>query len=225
MPELKASMKESATNSKGEHLLEEVGKQDPETVGGLLVGNRNDSTMKREEAEINGDAMQGIQSTTSTTTKSGRTSKPSTPAISQLPELARSRSSRNILEAASSNKRSHKKGAGAAAQQQLLLAQQQSLEVDDGMSSMQGDEEDGEIDDVDADEPRYCYCNGVSYGEMVGCDADGCEREWFHLECVGLKVAPRGNGELFLFVQYPVKHSQKLTSMQLNGTVTIAKKS
>jgi hypothetical protein len=33
---------------------------------------------------------------------------------------------------------------------------------------------------------------------MVGCDAGDCEREWFHLECVGLKVAPRGNGESFL---------------------------
>ena len=33
---------------------------------------------------------------------------------------------------------------------------------------------------------------------MVGCDAGDCEREWFHLECVGLKVAPRGNGEFFL---------------------------
>jgi len=30
---------------------------------------------------------------------------------------------------------------------------------------------------------------------MVGCDADGCEREWFHLDCVGLKVAPKGNGK------------------------------
>lgn len=60
---------------------------------------------------------------------------------------------------------------------------------------MQGDEEEG---DIDADEPTYCYCNSVSYGEMVACDADGCPREWFHLECVGLKVAPGSKGE---FVQ------------------------
>jgi hypothetical protein len=57
-----------------------------------------------------------------------------------------------------------------------------------------------------ADEDLYCYCNQVSYGEMVACDGDGCEREWFHLECVGLKVAPKGNGELrsfFLFFLSP----------------------
>ncbi|KJK86237.1 hypothetical protein H633G_09923 [Metarhizium anisopliae BRIP 53284] len=52
---------------------------------------------------------------------------------------------------------------------------------------MQGDDEDG---DIDGDEPTYCYCNSVSYGEMVACDADDCKREWFHLACVGLKVAP-----------------------------------
>lgn len=77
--------------------------------------------------------------------------------------------------------------------------QHQASEAEEG-SSIQGDEEDAEID---GDEPTYCYCNGVSYGEMVGCDADDCEREWFHLECVGLKVAPRSNGKL-LFLSLPM---------------------
>jgi hypothetical protein len=196
-------MKEIGTTSK-EHLLEDANKDDPEMVGGLVVGNRKDSIMKREDIETNGDVMQGIQTTTITTTKSGRASKPSTPAIPQFPEPVRSRSSRNILEAASSNKRSHKKGAGAAAQQQLL-AQQQNSELDDGASSMQGDDEDGEMVDEDADEPRYCYCNEVSYGEMVGCDAENCEREWFHLQCVGLKVAPKINGASFLHFLISIK--------------------
>ncbi|KAK4213218.1 putative undecaprenyl diphosphate synthase-domain-containing protein [Rhypophila decipiens] len=52
-------------------------------------------------------------------------------------------------------------------------------------------------DDADMDEQRYCFCNGVSYGEMVACDGDGCPREWFHLECVGLKVAPKGNAKWY----------------------------
>lgn len=42
------------------------------------------------------------------------------------------------------------------------------------------------------DEPLYCYCQQVSYGEMVGCDGENCEREWFHLPCTGLKELPRG---------------------------------
>lgn len=54
VPEVKASTKESATNSNGEHLLEDVEPQETEMVGGLVVGNRKDSTMKHEEAENNG---------------------------------------------------------------------------------------------------------------------------------------------------------------------------
>ncbi|ODV92931.1 hypothetical protein CANCADRAFT_1529 [Tortispora caseinolytica NRRL Y-17796] len=36
----------------------------------------------------------------------------------------------------------------------------------------------------------YCLCGQGSYGEMVACDYPKCKREWFHLECVGLKSAP-----------------------------------
>ncbi|KZT25131.1 hypothetical protein NEOLEDRAFT_1133881 [Neolentinus lepideus HHB14362 ss-1] len=42
------------------------------------------------------------------------------------------------------------------------------------------------------DEPRYCFCNQVSYGEMIACDNPDCEREWFHYGCVDLTVPPRG---------------------------------
>lgn len=42
------------------------------------------------------------------------------------------------------------------------------------------------------DEPTYCYCNQVSYGEMVACDGEDCEREWFHLACVNLNAPPKG---------------------------------
>jgi hypothetical protein len=33
-------------------------------------------------------------------------------------------------------------------------------------------------DGVPGDEHTYCYCNGVSYGEMVACDRENCAREW-----------------------------------------------
>jgi len=46
--------------------------------------------------------------------------------------------------------------------------------------------------DADPSEPRYCYCNQVSYGEMIGCDNDDCPLEWFHLSCAGLTSAPTG---------------------------------
>ncbi|KIJ40412.1 hypothetical protein M422DRAFT_68543 [Sphaerobolus stellatus SS14] len=51
-----------------------------------------------------------------------------------------------------------------------------------------------EADHPDADEGdgrTYCYCQGPSYGEMVGCDDEQCAFEWFHLTCVGLTSAPK----------------------------------
>ncbi|KIW94948.1 uncharacterized protein Z519_04928 [Cladophialophora bantiana CBS 173.52] len=53
------------------------------------------------------------------------------------------------------------------------------------------DEEDEENEGAEEDEERYCYCQGVSYGEMVACDRDDCPRQWFHLECIGLKSVPK----------------------------------
>ncbi|KAK6255084.1 hypothetical protein QUC31_016774 [Theobroma cacao] len=45
---------------------------------------------------------------------------------------------------------------------------------------------------VDPNEPTYCLCNQVSYGEMVACDNPDCKIEWFHFGCVGLKEQPKG---------------------------------
>lgn len=46
--------------------------------------------------------------------------------------------------------------------------------------------------DIDPNEPTYCYCNQVSFGDMVACDSESCEREWFHYQCVGLVEPPAG---------------------------------
>ncbi|KAK4685121.1 hypothetical protein P7C73_g5037, partial [Tremellales sp. Uapishka_1] len=46
---------------------------------------------------------------------------------------------------------------------------------------------------ADPNEPTYCFCNDVSYDSMIGCSNDDCEVEWYHLACVGLKVAPKGD--------------------------------
>ncbi|CAI9732033.1 of growth 1-like [Octopus vulgaris] len=45
---------------------------------------------------------------------------------------------------------------------------------------------------IDPDEPTYCECNQVSYGEMIGCDNDLCPIEWFHFSCVNLTSKPKG---------------------------------
>ncbi|KAK3344731.1 hypothetical protein B0H65DRAFT_183947 [Neurospora tetraspora] len=82
---------------------------------------------------------------------------------------------------------------GTAAAAAAARAQQQQPQH----QQRQEEEEEDDDDEVDADEQRYCFCNGVSYGEMVACDGEGCPREWFHLECVGLKVAPKGNAKWY----------------------------
>ncbi|RWR93617.1 PHD finger protein ING2 [Cinnamomum micranthum f. kanehirae] len=39
----------------------------------------------------------------------------------------------------------------------------------------------------DPNEPTYCVCNQVSFGDMIECDNVDCEGgEWFHYACVGL---------------------------------------
>lgn len=45
---------------------------------------------------------------------------------------------------------------------------------------------------VDPNEPTYCLCHQVSYGEMIGCDNMECPIEWFHFPCVGLTSKPKG---------------------------------
>ena len=45
---------------------------------------------------------------------------------------------------------------------------------------------------IDPDEPTYCLCAQVSYGEMIGCDNDECPIEWFHFSCVALHHKPKG---------------------------------
>ena len=68
----------------------------------------------------------------------------------------------------------------------VIAARAPSVEEEESMH--EGDDEDEE------GEPRYCYCNEVSFGEMVACDNDACPREWFHLSCVGLTKPPGKNG-------------------------------
>lgn len=162
----------------------EPGKKAPEQNNGgpTSAPSRRDS--KAEETEVKNEA-QSLQQPVTVTTKSGRASKPSTPALATFQEAAAQRQSRARDNGASKKKKTASTTAQALAQQATDT---------DGNSSMQGDDEDGEID---ADEPTYCYCNSVSYGEMVACDSDDCEREWFHLACVGLKVAPGSKSKYY----------------------------
>ena len=74
--------------------------------------------------------------------------------------------------------------------------QQRQQKQKQGQQKQQQQQHQQQVDDND---PLYCYCQQVSFGEMIACDADDCEREWFHLECAGLRVAPKTNGESYPF--------------------------
>ncbi|KAH0537249.1 hypothetical protein FGG08_005951 [Glutinoglossum americanum] len=159
---------------------------------------------RREELHSNSGSthiVPQIITTTTGTRNSGKVSKTSTPTANTFPDSHRSRPSRtNDSNSATTahpipipRSRSHKKGASAIHQQHMAAAAAASTGGgDEEGSSMQGDDEDD-----DDSEPRYCYCNQVSYGEMVACDADSCPKEWFHLDCVGLTKAPTKNAKWY----------------------------
>ncbi|KAI5307312.1 hypothetical protein KEM56_000019 [Ascosphaera pollenicola] len=64
--------------------------------------------------------------------------------------------------------------------QQAMILDQEDMRID----------EDGVHEQVDPNEPRYCICGDVSFGTMICCEDDNCDKEWFHLECVGLTEVP-----------------------------------
>ncbi|KAI4949600.1 hypothetical protein J4E91_005340 [Alternaria rosae] len=156
----------------------------------------------------------------------GRTSKTATPVIGAFPEIsmARSRSSRNANNGNSNSntssennsttgagsKRGHKKNTQpttvTASPAMKPVPNVKSNPPSSAASSVAQEQEyqEAEVEaeaeseaEEDGDEPRYCYCNEVSYGNMIACDNDDCPREWFHLACVNLDKPPTGRTKWF----------------------------
>ena len=50
---------------------------------------------------------------------------------------------------------------------------------------------DNDMANVDPNEPVYCFCRQVCFGDMIACDNDECAIEWFHYGCVNLTKQPR----------------------------------
>ena len=51
---------------------------------------------------------------------------------------------------------------------------------------------DDDEDDPEEDNTLYCFCQRKSFGDMIGCDNDNCEYQWFHYECVSITKQPLG---------------------------------
>lgn len=102
----------------------------------------------------------------------------------------------NIPTTKTSSSRNKKSGSRASHQQHVVQMQPVTsvVEVAPAMEPLEIAGVDGMSAtwQPDPNEPRYCLCNDVSYGDMVGCDNEDCPIEWFHYGCVGLTQAPRG---------------------------------
>lgn len=70
---------------------------------------------------------------------------------------------------------------------------------DESVASEAGTEDEemggvaGDADEEESDDTKYCFCQRVSFGDMVACDNDECKYQWFHWECVGIKEEPVGD--------------------------------
>lgn len=136
----------------------------------------------------------------SNTASNRRTSKTATPVLPAFSEMAQPRA--RPTRSTDAPKRSHKKRGSLSVVQQV---------PSDDESIQEGDDED------DEGEPRYCYCNEVSFGEMVACDNDACSREWFHLSCVGMTKPPGKNGEYSCSVSGQADNYSEMVLQRVQG--------
>ncbi|CAI6322094.1 unnamed protein product [Periconia digitata] len=179
------------------------------------------TTLKHEEAEAQeaDNTEPDVPTPAPMTSRAGRASKTATPVVGTFPEIpmARSRSTRkanngnsnsntssenNSMTTGTVSKRGPKKSApttsNAVAQSPVLepTTEVKSTAQSSRASSIAPEQESQESE-VDGEEPLYCYCNQVSFGNMIACDNDSCPREWFHLPCVKLDRAPSGRAKWF----------------------------
>ncbi|KAL9001323.1 MAG: hypothetical protein Q9169_000214 [Polycauliona sp. 2 TL-2023] len=193
-----------------DNLIPESRPAEGELRGGSASGNRGaDKSMKKEDTtdiptttKTRPDRSRSISISTrgGNNNKASKTSTPTQGSFSNNDshhhqQTRTTRPTRTADSAIAGGKRSHKKGAGLAAQQ--MVAAQHPTTEDDNDASMQGEDEEQDAGGDDEEDLRYCYCNGISYGEMVACDMKNCPREWFHLVCVGLTKAPKGNAKWY----------------------------
>jgi len=152
-----------------------------------------DSDLARFEAEIQDKALNSRNQEESNTGKKGRKK------IKDGKIDKKKRSGNSSEEDSStgrgSKKKKQKSGTNAGSNSGAAKAGAKSTTaVDNALQSLAGIAHPGDVLDmpVDPNEPTYCLCHQVSYGEMIGCDNLDCPIEWFHFACVGLTTKPKG---------------------------------
>lgn len=108
---------------------------------------------------------------------------------SSEPVLTRGGSGATCSSATGTN---HKKG-GSASKKKKQRKSRQSQQQQQQQQQQRDDSPPHEDElAIDPDEPTYCLCDQISYGEMILCDNDLCPIEWFHFSCVALATKPKG---------------------------------
>ncbi|SMR41254.1 unnamed protein product [Zymoseptoria tritici ST99CH_1A5] len=138
---------------------------------------------KKNPSSAIGNPARKPPPTSSTTSKKSR-SRPKK-SSDRRRQLARDRTTTPSTNASLSgsddeNETSHRDGDGSPSPSSALLSQ-----ADGGVDKIAEDDEGD-------DETLYCLCHKVSYGDMVGCDNDNCQYQWFHYKCVGVTEEPKG---------------------------------
>jgi len=146
------------------------------------------AAQKKAEQLGNSLSMSGLLTASSSKQTSNSSSYIDVTGNNYLPTS--SSSSTSSLKQSSIQNRNQKSAAGRRAQKTVASASSHSQT---NIVSSEKTYPPPSLDWVpDPNEPTYCLCNQVSYGEMVGCDNPSCSIEWFHYGCVGLTDAPKG---------------------------------
>ena len=115
-------------------------------------------------------------------------------AASALPQDTSSTSNNSGNSTGSNNKKQKRKHGGSTSSIVAAPVMEDSPAPSDSILPDPVIDPNGDNPDwsYDPNEPRYCICNQVSYGDMVACDNPKCPVEWFHYPCVGITAPPKG---------------------------------
>ena len=56
-------------------------------------------------------------------------------------------------------------------------------------SDSNNDDNNNDNDDIDR---CWCYCNQPSFGDMITCNNKHSSINWFHFDCLRIRVPPKG---------------------------------
>ncbi|ORZ11339.1 inhibitor of growth proteins N-terminal histone-binding-domain-containing protein [Lobosporangium transversale] len=153
--------------------------EDEQMIGPGRLGNTNSITAGASTADRKDESASAVVASTATSNKKGGSSAAQDTPPSKRKKQAHNTNNSNNNAATPAPTTSEKRKGGAVTTSSGSKGAKKTTSFTSELP-------------IDPNEPLYCYCQQVSYGEMVACDNGDCEIEWFHLSCAGLKAPPKG---------------------------------